>query len=251
MKPKPRFIVLTIMARIVRSLAPLATIVLVLVSCTSPPITGVASPTVGPPAAIEATQVVTATPTAGVPDSTVTPPAAATLTPLEAREVEAYAVYGAVIQTRTSDTQEPALVVIRDQTTPGAFPGELGEYLESMREGLPGLTDEIGADFELQNEQPLALKPLLTLGVDYVFISQEEIETTFAQTDGWDRFYAAYPGAQGHMRLSGVGFNSQMDAALVYVDNMSGPLAGEGYFVLLKKVDGEWTIQGQTMVWIS
>ena len=105
-EPKPRFIVLTIMARIVRSLAPLATIVVVLVSCISPPITLVASPTVSPPAAIEATPAVTATLTAGLPDSTLTPSSTATQTPQDAREAEAYAVYSAVIQTRYVDTQQ-------------------------------------------------------------------------------------------------------------------------------------------------
>ena len=103
---------------------------------------------------------------------------------------------------------------------------------------MPGLTAEVSTDFVVQNQQPQPLKPLFTFATDSVFISQEEIEATFAQPDGWDSFYARYPNAQGHMRLSGVGFNPQLDTALIYVDNMRNPLAGEGYLLLLRKVDG-------------
>jgi hypothetical protein len=183
-------------------------------------------------------------------DGAPTPPAATPLPPY-AREAEEYAVYSAIIQTRYIDTQQPALIVISDQTDLDYFTGELSEHLNFVRQGLPDLADEIAADFEIQNKQPRPLKPLFTISVNYVFISPQEIRTTFKKQDGWDIFYAKYPNAQGFMHLSGVGFNSQMDMALVYVDNMRYALAGEGHYVLLKKVNGQWTVQGQTMVWIS
>ena len=216
---------------------------------TSPqPIT---SSTPKPPASATHTPVPTPTDQSPLTDGTPTPPAADTPIPQYSREAEAYAVYSAIIQTRYIDTQKPALIVIRDQTDLDYFSGELGEHLNLVRQGLPDLTDEISADFEIQNKQPQSLKSLFTISVKYVFISQQEIQTTFKKQDGWDIFYAKYPNAQGHMRLSGVGFNSQMNMALVYVDNMRYALAGEGHYVLLKKVNGQWTIQGQTMVWIS
>jgi hypothetical protein len=167
------------------------------------------------------------------------------------RKAEAYAVYSALIQTRYIDTQKPALIVITDQTGLDYFEGELGEHLEAIRQGLPDLTDEVCADFEAQNKQPQPLKSLFSINVKYVFISPQEIQTTFKKQDGWDIFYAKYPNAQGFMHLSGVGFNPQMDMALVYVDNMYYALAGEGYYVLLNKVNGQWTVQDQTMVWQS
>ncbi len=172
-------------------------------------------------------------------------------TPQYSREAEEYAVYSAIIQTRYIDIQKPALIVITDQTGLDYFSGELGEHLKFIGQGLPDLTDEVSADFEVQNKQPQPLKPLFTISVKYVFISRQEIQTTFKRQDGWDIFYDKYPNSQGHMHLSGVGFNPQMDMALVYVGNMRYTLAGEGNYVLLNKVDGQWTVQGQTMVWIS
>jgi len=188
------------------------------------------------------TPVSEATPTLIVPDAR---------TPHYSREAEEYAVYSAIIQTRYIDTQKPALIVITEQTGLDYFSGELGEHLESIRQGLPDLTDEVCADFEAQNKQPQPLKSLFTISVKYVFISQQEIQTTFKKQDGWDIFYDKYPNAQGFMHLSGIGFNSQMDMALVYVGNMHYALAGEGYYVLLNKVNGQWIVQDQTMVWQS
>lgn len=112
-------------------------------------------------------------------------------------------------------------------------------------------TDEVRADFEAQNKEPRSLRSLLAISVNYVFVSQQEIATTLKTRDGWDIFYAKYPNSQGHMRLSGVGFNPQKDMALVYVDNMSHALAGEGYYVLLKKANGKWTVQNQAAVWMA
>ncbi len=196
----------------------------------------------------------TQTPT---PDSTPTdtPPPGPTSTaaPIQhyAREAEEYAVYSAIIQTRYIDIRKPALIVITDQTGLPYFSGELSEQLNFIHQALPDLTDEVSADFAAQNKQSRPLKPLFTISVEDVFISKEEIQTTFKKQGGWDIFYAKYPNSQGHLHLSGVGFNPQMDMALVYVGNMRYTLAGEGYYALLKKVNGQWTVQDKTTVWES
>ena len=100
-----------------------------------------------------------------IPDGTPTPPTDAP-TPHYSREAEEYAVYSAIIQTRYIDTQKPALIVIRDQTTLDYFPGELDEHLNSIRQGLPDLTGEICTDFEAHNKQPQPLKSLFTISVE-------------------------------------------------------------------------------------
>lgn len=67
----------------------------------------------------------------------------------------------------------------------------------------------------------------------------------------WDAFYKAYPGAQGHMTLSRVGFNQTLDEALVYVTNGAGELAWEGYYLLLSKVDRAWKVTADMMHGVS
>jgi hypothetical protein len=69
--------------------------------------------------------------------------------------------------------------------------------------------------------------------------------------DGWQLFYEQYPDAPGITTLSRVGFNYAFDQALVYVGTLSHYLAGAGYYVLLKKVNGSWIVDQQVMSWIS
>jgi hypothetical protein len=51
--------------------------------------------------------------------------------------------------------------------------------------------------------------------------------------------------------FSRVGFNDTVDQALVYVADVAGPLAGSGFYHLMEKKHGQWTIQQSIMVWIS
>lgn len=80
------------------------------------------------------------------------------------------------------------MIVIQDQTELG--PAQtMSDTLNGMSHAWPGLADEILADFEAKNEQPQALMPLLSLSFDYVFFSDQEMETIFVDSSGWDVFY--------------------------------------------------------------
>jgi hypothetical protein len=69
--------------------------------------------------------------------------------------------------------------------------------------------------------------------------------------NGWEMFYSRHPDTPGITSVSRVGFNAAMDQALVYIGTESHWLAGAGYYVLMKKVDGVWGIDQQVMTWIS
>lgn len=125
------------------------------------------------------------------------------------------------------------------------------EMARAIRAGWPDLGDEIVKDFEHKNETPLALERRFSLDVGYRFISREELESIFRRSADWDAFYAAYPDSQGVLALSRVGFNEAMDTAVVYAGNQWHGAAGEGNVVLMKKVAGRWTVQGERMLWMS
>jgi len=48
-----------------------------------------------------------------------------------------------------------------------------------------------------------------------------------------------------------VGFNNNLDMALVYVGNQSGGLAGAGYYFLMAKENNTWKVIREDMAWIS
>ncbi|KYK31890.1 MAG: hypothetical protein HXS48_07765 [Theionarchaea archaeon] len=105
-------------------------------------------------------------------------------------------------------------------------------------------------DFQIKNTQPCPLADFFDLDVTVVFMNEKEVREHF-QNDAWFELYAKYPFSQGIMTLSRVGFNSEMNQALVYVGNQKEILSGAGYYVLLTKMNGVWIIQDKVMIWIS
>ena len=174
----------------------------------------------------------------------------AAVTPPHLTEANEYAVYSALIQSLYLDKARLEQVVINDVTAID-HTDNLSETLSYVSHNLPVLPDDVVADFVARNKQPQVLKPLFNLPVKLVFINKTEADEIFKDNRGWDNFYARYPDSQGMMTLSRVGFNPQVDMALVYVGNQSDWLAGAGYYVVLKKESGNWVVQGQLMTWIS
>ena len=69
--------------------------------------------------------------------------------------------------------------------------------------------------------------------------------------DGWDTFYQKYPGSSGIVTLSKVGFNKEMNQALVIMGVQRGRVFGIGELYLLQKENNAWRIQKAAMLWIS
>ena len=91
------------------------------------------------------------------------------------------------------------------------------------------------------------------LDTEVILITAEEVNEIFHNGGygGWDEFYRRYPGAQGIMMLSRVGFSPDGKWALAYMGNQYHYLAGSGWVFLLEKSAGEWTFVDGIMLWIS
>lgn len=169
---------------------------------------------------------------------------------LESKEV--YAVYSALIKadytegyimTENSEIISGTLqfIVIEDHTSrPGSVDMDL------ILKKLPATEQETLNNFQAKRLQQLPLADLFDLNVKVVLLSEEEDDKYFKDRDlweGWIDFYRTYPYSQGVMALSRVGFNSEMNQALVFVWNASEPERGAGLYVLLTKKAGVWEIQ--------
>lgn len=60
---------------------------------------------------------------------------------------------------------------------------------------------------------------------------------------GWKQFYKLYPRAWSKDTLSLPGYSADGDVAIVQEINSAGPMAGLGWFVVLRKVQRKWVIQ--------
>jgi len=109
-----------------------------------------------------------------------------------------------------------------------------------------GLRPDLERAFEDANGLAVALDParfLLDLPVS--LLPDKTARDIFAHRDedGWTVFRERYPGAQGLLTLSRVAFDASRQTAVVFVNNQSGWLAGEGaVFVLARRGDGAWVV---------
>jgi hypothetical protein len=164
-------------------------------------------------------------------------------------EAEEQAVYSAALRNLYSATN----YVLMD-TTATSLTGVdgTGSTLARVMQDMPAIDQQTADSFWDRNDAAYPLSPAMELAVGFVLLSQAEKGQIFGQNrDGWQLFYEQYPNAPGITSLSRVGFNPTLDQALVYVGTLSHWLAGAGYFVLFKKVNGAWTLDQQVMTWIS
>ncbi len=164
-------------------------------------------------------------------------------------DAEQQAVYAALLHGLYSSTN--FVIMDTSATSPGGV-GNTASILVNILQNMHGVDAHTADNFRARNDASYPVSPRMDLGVPYVLLTRDQMTGLFNQNqDGWQLFYEQYPGAPGITTLSRVGFNAAFDQALVYVGTMSHWLAGAGYFVLLKKVNGAWGIDQQVMSWIS
>jgi hypothetical protein len=168
--------------------------------------------------------------------------------PINDIEAEEYAVYSAII----NDRFETLVIVVEDHTVCVSFPGkELSETLQGIYQDMPATQQETFDDFLVKNEQSYPLNHCFNIRGRVFLVSREKLGRIFESDYGWLIFYMRYPFSQGIAAVSRVGFNEDMDQALIYFKNSSGSLSGAGYYMLLTKKEGVWYIEDERMIWIS
>jgi hypothetical protein len=164
-------------------------------------------------------------------------------------DAEEQSVYAAVLRKLYTDSN----YVIMETTATGLLgTQDMSSTLDHVLLNMHNYSTETADSFRARNDAAYPLRPDMEIGASYVLLTQNERTQFFNQNqDGWQLFYEKYPDAPGITALSRVGFNQALDQALVYAGTQSQWLAGAGYYLLLKRVNGAWIIDQQVMTWIS
>jgi hypothetical protein len=186
----------------------------------------------------------------GLGEGTTTSATSATTVPQTTATADEYDVYSALIQSVYIDATQPKQIIISSVDTRQTT--SFGLAAPAIKSFWPDLDDDILGDFKAKNKSSSALERAFTLSVPYALMSEQELASIFSSSaTGWDRFYAKYPDAKGFIALSRVGFNQAKDTAVLYTEYQRGLTAGEGDVVLMKKTDGRWTVEENSMFWQS
>ncbi len=132
-----------------------------------------------------------------------------------------------------------------DDMPPG---GSVEKYL---RKEAPSLRAVTISKFHRANEKQAELALRFHLPLQYQLVSADKIGSILKDVGSWPEFYKQYPGAQGHMRLSRVGFSPDGKQALFYPSNWCGGLCASGSYVVMEKHGSAWRVVKEIYMWVS
>lgn len=183
--------------------------------------------------------------------------------PLGGRDADRYAVYNAVLSTYVNEGTQMLVISNRSpacegQEHPAGKDGRAGEalnrQLERVRKEMPEAAEETLEDY--RSNPAICLRPAFNFGVRYTLMGEDEYDRIFLSpgrnvVSAWREFNEKYPGSNGILSLSNVGFNRRMNQALVYVSLIRGGTDGVGRYFLLTRENGAWVVRKRIDVWYS
>ena len=147
----------------------------------------------------------------------------------------------------TTDSDDGHL--LRDDT---GHPIPWEKEAESLREKDTLLQQTALDAYRKVNGQPAFLRCSLHTTVDYQLVNRARLEPIFCYHCGfWPAYYKQFPGSQGLLTFSRVGFSADSTQAFFYYSNRCEGLCGTGKYVIMEKHDGCWTIQQEINMWVS
>jgi hypothetical protein len=129
----------------------------------------------------------------------------------------------------------------------GNWSGPLGPWGRSAKPLLEQASEETRAQFAAMSAKRCFVKPFRKR--DLVRNTEEEVANN--KQSGRKRRAADPKYWAGIVQLSRVGFNSQKDEALVYLERYCGSLCASGDIFLLRKMNSRWGIIARINLWLS
>jgi hypothetical protein len=127
--------------------------------------------------------------------------------------------------------------------------GTVEKYLQKEAPSLRAITI---SNFHRANEKRAELAPHFHLPLPYQLVTAEKVGSVLKDSpDDWIEYYKRYPGAQGYMRLSRVGFSPDGKQALFYSSNWCGGHCASGSYVIMEKRGAGWKVIKEVFIWMS
>jgi hypothetical protein len=89
------------------------------------------------------------------------------------------------------------------------------------------------------------------LPVPYQLVDAKEIDAIFDNKGWWTDYYEKYPGSQGYLVLSKVGFSADGSQALFYAENRCGGKCATGTYVVMQKSGTSWKLMKEIVIGVS
>jgi hypothetical protein len=151
------------------------------------------------------------------------------------------AVYRAVLDSMSNQrgAKRPTELVVIDSTlTPEPQDLELDR--------LPGVDSTAISDFQKRNNESHSLRYLSSSGVSVpvVLVSRQTLQSFLhnGPEPYWKEFYRRYPGSNGSISLSTIGYSAEGDVALLVAEQSCGNFCDTVSNVVVRRDRGRWRV---------
>jgi hypothetical protein len=125
------------------------------------------------------------------------------------------------------------------------------ETLKFLRKQVPSLRVATTDNFREANLSQAALQQRFGLPLPYQLVARSTLGSIIHDIADWPLYYKHYPGAQGFLTFSRVGFSPDGKQAMFYVTNNCGGKCATGSFVVARKLDTKWAVVKEAIFWVS
>jgi hypothetical protein len=113
-------------------------------------------------------------------------------------------------------------------------------------EKVPEVDKAALSDFQERNNESRSVRylSLLDLSVPVVLVSRHTLESFLhnGPEPYWEEFYRRYPGSNGSISFSSIGYSADGNLAILVVDQGCGSLCGAVSNVVVKRALGRWRV---------
>ena len=122
----------------------------------------------------------------------------------------------------------------------------------SLREKASSLQQTTLDAYQKANSVQGFIHPSLHTSLRYQIVDAPQLDSFFNRGGGsWPAYYKQFPGSQGILRFSRVGFNMDGTQALFYYSNSCGDLCGSGSYVVMQRHANHWVVEKEIVMWVS
>jgi hypothetical protein len=120
-----------------------------------------------------------------------------------------------------------------------------------LRKEVPSLELATIKNFHEVNRRQAALQQQFDLPLPYKLAANTTLHSILHHVTDWPEYYRRYPGAQGFLRFSRIGFSRDRKQAIFFASNHCGGLCATGSYTVAKKLGTRWIIVKEVIVWVS
>jgi len=125
------------------------------------------------------------------------------------------------------------------------------ETCKFRRKQVPSLQLATIEHFREANLWQAGLQQKFDLPLPYQLVAASTLDSIIHDIADWPQYYKQYPGAQGFLTLSRVGFSADGEQAMFYVTNHCGGKCATGSFVVAQKRHAKWAVVKEVVFWVS